>query len=347
MQIRHALVTVRWPESLRRALVQQLGAARVTLADPGSNAAREALREADVAILNGNPDRHVLEAPCLRWIHCDHAGIDGFAPRELLDGRYLVTTSAGRSASAVAEHALYFMLALSHEAPRLWRAQRRRVWGLPGLENRSSLQGRTLVIVGCGHTGSQLALDSRVIGMKVIGYRRRVAPVPAGFDEVYAADAGDRLRPLLERAQVLVLAASLNDASRGLIGPGELAALPRGAYLINVARGALVDENALLAALERGHLGGAGLDVAAIEPLPPTSRLWSAPRTLITPHATPRVPDRDQASLELIGTLIDQYRRGQPLSGALDSRDVYTSPQRPSPVQRRLTRFWVRFASPS
>ncbi|SDW78242.1 D-2-hydroxyacid dehydrogenase [Thiocapsa roseopersicina] len=345
MKIRHALVTVRWRESLRLVLVQQLGAERVTLAEPGSHAAREALREADVAILNGNPDRHVLEAPCLRWVHCDHAGIDGFAPPELLDGRFIVTTSAGRSASAVAEHALYFMLALSHEAPRLWRAQRRRVWGLPGLENRRSLQGRTLVIVGCGHSGSQMARYCRVMGMTVVGYRRRVAPVPAGFDEVYAADAGDRLRPLLERAQVLVLAASLNDTSRGLIGVDELAALPRGAYLINVARGALVDEQALLAALERGHLGGAGLDVATMEPLPPTSPLWSAPRTLITPHATPLGPDRDRVSLELIGTLIDQYRRGEPLSGALDSRDVYTSPQRPSPVKRRLTRFWARLAS--
>ncbi|UHD14923.1 D-2-hydroxyacid dehydrogenase [Thiocapsa bogorovii] len=346
MEIRHALVTVRWPESLRLELVQRLGAAQVTLADPGSTAAREALREADVAILNGNPDRHVLEAPCLRWLHCDHAGIDGFAPPELLDGRFIVTTSAGRSASAVAEHALYFMLALSHEAPRLWRAQRRRVWGLPGLENRRSLEGRTLVIVGCGHTGSQLARYCRVMGMTVIGYRRRVAPVPDGFDEVYAADAGDRLSPQLERAQVLVLAASLNDVSRGLVGSAELDALPRGAYLINVARGALVDERALLAALKRGHLGGAGLDVVAMEPLPPTSPLWTAPRTLITPHATPRVADRDQASFEIIGALIARYLRGETLSGALDSRDVYTSVRKPSPLQRRLTRLWARFGSP-
>ncbi|CRI65721.1 D-isomer specific 2-hydroxyacid dehydrogenase, NAD-binding [Thiocapsa sp. KS1] len=347
MQIRHALVTVRWPESLRGELVQRLGAAQVTLADPGGNAAREALRDADVAILNGNPDSHVLGAPCLRWVHCDHAGIDGFAPPELLDGRFIVTTSAGRSASAVAEHALHFMLALSHDAPRLWRAQQRRVWGLPGLENRRSLQGRTLVIVGCGHTGSQLARYCRTMGMHVVGYRRRVAPVPAGFDEVYAADAGDRLSPLLQRAQVLVLAASLNDASRDLIGPDEFAALPPGAFLVNVARGALVDEHALLAALKSGHLGGAGLDVVAMEPLPPTSPLWNAPRTLITPHATPRVADRDQASLEIIGNLIHQYRRGEPLTGALDMRDVYSSPQRPSPLQRRLARFWARWASPS
>ena len=347
MQIRHALVTVRWPESLRRALVERLGATQVTLADSGTTEAREALREADVAILNGNPDRFVLEAPCLRWVHCDHAGIDGFAPPELLDGRFIVTTSAGRSASAVAEHALYFMLALSPEAHRLWRAHRRRVWGLPGLETRRSWQGRTLVIVGCGHTGSQLARYCRVMGMTVIGYRRRVASRPAGFDQVYAADAGDRLKPLLERAHMLVLAASLNDTSRGLIGPDELAALPRGAYLINVARGALVDERALLAALERGHLGGAGLDVATMEPLPPTSPLWSAPRTLITPHATPRVADRDRASLDLIGALIARYRRGETLSCALDLRDVYTSAQKPSAAQRRLTRVWARFASPS
>lgn len=346
MQIHHALVTLHWPKALRDELADLLDAKRVTIAEPRSAAAKDALRDVDVAILGGDASRDVLNAPRLRWLHCDHAGIDGFAPSELFAGNLVVTTSAGRSASAIAEHALFFMLALSQEATRLWNAQRRRVWGLPGLEKRRCLQGRTVLIIGCGHTGRQLARYCNVVGMQVIGYRRRMAPPPSGFDEVHAADASATLPSLLKRAHVLVLASSLNDATRGLIGREELMALPKGAYLVNVARGSLVDEEALVASLQSGHLGGAGLDVAVTEPLPPNSPLWRAPRTLITPHATPQVADRARASLEIIRPLIRQYRRGEALEGRLDARDAYNSPQQTSPMQTRITRLWRRLASP-
>jgi phosphoglycerate dehydrogenase-like enzyme len=343
IDIHHALVTVRWARPYRHRLAELIAPARVTWATPSDDAAiRAALVDADVAIVAADGDERFLRAPALRWLHCDHAGIDRFAPPELLGGKITVTTAAGRSAPALGEHALFLMLALSQRAPTLWKAQRRRTWGAPGLHERRALEGRTVCIVGCGHTGSALAHRCAALDMHVLGYRRRDVPATGDFEEVHARDRGELLAPLLERSDVLVLASSLNDGTHRIIDAATLARLPRGALLVNVARGALVDERALVKALHRGHLGGAGLGVATVEPLPPTSRLWRAPNTIITPHATPRVADRDRASLAILADHIERYRSGQPIPGALTIDDAFTGGRRDTPATRRLTRKWNR-----
>jgi phosphoglycerate dehydrogenase-like enzyme len=343
-ELEHALVTVTWPEQHREKLAALLAPARVTWARPSDDhEIQRALRDADAAILAGDADERFLGAPRLRWLHCDHAGIDGFAPAELFRGGMTVTTSAGRSATALGEHALFFMLALSHEAPRLWRAQRRRTWGVRGLDARRALAGRTVGIVGCGHTGSAVAARCKAFDLQVLGYRRRDRGASAAFDEVYARERGDPLSAMLVRSDVLVLAASLNDASRRMIDADALEALPPGAMLVNVARGALVDEDALVHALRRGTLGGAGLDVASVEPLPPTSPIWRAPRTIVTPHSTPRVADRAGASLAIVAACLDDLRAGRTVRNALTDDDVFTRPSAEVPT-RLGTRWWNRLA---
>ena len=136
------------------------------------------LKKADVAIFSGNASPIVLGHNRLRWIHCDHAGIDGYAPPELLSGNFIVTTSAGRSGPALAEHVVFFMLALAYEYPRFLRAQRFRLWGLRDQRKLYALNSRDVLVVGAGHTGKEVARVCVALGMRVIGFRRRARTSP-------------------------------------------------------------------------------------------------------------------------------------------------------------------------
>ncbi len=341
-EIKRALVALRWRAELREALAAELAPAYVDAVDiADKRAVTAALGAADVAIIAGNADARFLRAPNLRWLHCDHAGVDGYIPAALVE-RLTVTTSAGRSAPALAEHAIYLMLALCQQSPRLARAQRWRVWGLPGLDERRGLYGRRVCIIGTGHTGTEIARRVRAFETTVIGYRRRDTEADPAFDECYAHERGDRLVDVVAGADVLVIAAGLNDDSHHLVGAEELHALRPGALFVNVGRGNVVDERALIDALRRGQIGGAGLDVVAAEPLALSSPLWTLPNVVITPHATPRMPDRDARSFEIVRANISHYRAGEPLVNSLAADDAYERrfATRPNGIQRRLTRAW-------
>jgi len=283
-----------------------------------------ALERADVAVLAGDLDERFLRAPRLRWIHCDHAGLNKSARPEVFEKGLLVTSSAGRSSPVLAEHAILFMLALAYHFADFLDAQRNHRWGIPGQDELRGLYGRTIGIVGLGSTGSDLAVRAKALGMHVLGYRRSASPPPEGVDRLYSVAAGDTLDDLLRQSDFVVLAVPLSDATHHLISQHELALMKPGAYLVNMARGPVIDEAALLDALHSGHLGGAGLDTFAQEPLPPDSPLWDAPRTLITPHTTPQVPDRTGRSLDIITENVRRYCAGEPLLNLLRPEDVYT-----------------------
>lgn len=288
---------------------------------PGFDAA---LAEADVAILAKDPEVAIMAAPRLRWIHVDHAGLNRAARPEAFRDGLVVTGSAGRSAPVLAEHALFFALALAYRYPAFLDAQRKRQWGVEGQEDLRGLYGRTIGIVGLGNTGCELALRAKAFGMRVLGYRRRAGPPPPGVDEVYSADAGQGLDPLLEQSDFVVLALGLSDRTHHLIGSRELALIgPRG-YIINMARGPVVDERALIEALQSGTIAGAGLDTFEIEPLPAESSLWDAPNTLITPHVTPKVPDRTARSLDIIVENIRRFQAGEDMLNRLRPEDRYS-----------------------
>ena len=283
-----------------------------------------ALERAEVAVLAGDLDERFLEAPRLRWIHCDHAGLNKSARPEVFEKGLLVTSSAGRSSPVLAEHAILFMLALAYRFPAFLEAQRRHQWGIPDQDSLRGLYGRTVGIVGLGNTGGELAARCKAMGMRVLGYRRSDAPPPAGVDHVFSAARGAGLDALLRESDFVVLAVPLSDATHHLIGARELQLMKQSAYLVNMARGAVVDETALLAALRDGEIAGAGLDTFEREPLPAESPLWDAPNTLITPHTTPQVPDRTGRSLEIIVENARRYRAGEPLLNLLRPEDVYT-----------------------
>lgn len=284
----------------------------------------EALARADIALLAKDPDLRILTAPGLQWIHVDHAGLNRTARPEAFRKGLVVTGSAGRSAPALAEHALFFALALAYRYPAFLDAQRAHRWGVPGQEELRGLYGRTLGIVGLGNTGKELAQRAKAFGMRVMGYRRRATEPPAGVDELFSAEAGEGLDRLLEQSDFVVLALGLSDRTHHLIGRRELGLIGPEGYLINVARGPVVDEAALIEALRQGAIAGAGLDTFEIEPLPADSPLWDAPNTLITPHVTPKVPDRTGRSLDIICENIRRFRAGEEMRNVLKPEDQYT-----------------------
>jgi phosphoglycerate dehydrogenase-like enzyme len=224
----------------------------------------------------------------------------------------------------LAEHALFLTLSLVYDSFGLHDAQRAHRWGLDGYNRRRGLHGKTLGIIGLGGTGRATASLGRALGMRVLAARHRGGPPPEHVDVTYTVTDGDPLDPLLEQSDVVVLACRLTDDTYHLIGERELGLMKPSAYLINMARGAVVDEAALIPALQGGTIGGAGFDTFETEPLPVDSPLWDLPNLVVTPHATPEMPDMVAQCLDIIAENVRRYRCGQPLLHALTPADAYT-----------------------
>jgi phosphoglycerate dehydrogenase-like enzyme len=215
--------------------------------------------------------------PGISWVQLPWAGVDAFERllRHHCGDRRVWTSAKGAYAQPVAEHALMLALALLRELPSRmhageWRSD----------ERGRSLYGADVVIVGAGGIAVELLRLLAPFGVRATVVRRSDAAVPGAARTL----TSDRLAEALATAEVLFVVAALTEGTRGLIGREELAALPPGAILVNVARGALIDTTALVDALRSGRLGGAGLDVTDPEPLPPRHPLWDAPNCIVTPH---------------------------------------------------------------
>ena len=347
---KRVVVTSRYQGAHRARLEALFHSAEVCfLAARDSAGIRRALVEADIAILRSPPEAWILDHPRLSWVHCNISGMDACAGRAFIESDLIMTSASGRSSAVLAEHAIFFMLALAYNAPALLTAQRRRVWGLRDQNRLRGLENRKALIVGMGHTAKALIPRCRALGMEVMVYRRRDLGDEGLGVPVLSFTAGDRIEQLLPEADVILLAASLNDTSHELLGSEQFAAIKRGALLINVARSRLVNTAAFKVALRSGALGGAGLDVADREPLPPWDDLWRLSNVLITPHSTPRVADRETAEIDIIEDNFRRYLAGEPMRNRLDPDDLYTHPpDRPaSRLQQTVTRLWQRAASPA
>jgi phosphoglycerate dehydrogenase-like enzyme len=249
----------------------------------------------------------------VRWVHFRRVGI----PPDVLRlfepyPQVVLTNGSGASGVAVAEHALALMLALAKRLRELFEDQRQRTWER-GFEV-AELRGQTACVVGLGDVGGNIVRLLRALGMHCIGVRRQLRRVEEVDETVTSVSEPG----VLERSRWLILAASLSDATRGMIGARELARLPRGSYVVNVGRGPLVDETALIEALRNGHLAGAGLDVVATEPLAAESALWSMPNVIVTPHAAAHTPETDDRSVDIFLHKLERFRRGEELPNRID-----------------------------
>jgi len=185
------------------------------------------------------------------------------------------------------------------------------------------LWGRRLGVVGFGYTGREMARLGRAFGMHVTVLHRTPGESSADVDVMLCTEAGDGLDAILE-ADVVMLATNLSDATYHLFGANEFRRMKKDAIIINMARGSVIDEVALVEALREGEIAGAGLDVVETEPLPKDSPLWDMSNVLLTPHATPQMPDKTQRSINVIVENVARYRAGKALLNAIDSRDLYT-----------------------
>lgn len=254
----------------------------------------------------------VGSAANLKWVHFVTAAIEHFPfVTALLQRGVRLTTSAGSNGEPVAQTALGGLLMLARGFPHWWAAQGRREWApMRGEAVPRDLAGQTVLIVGLGTIGTTLARYCRALGMRVIGVRRTPGRAVGAVDEVHAPTA---LPALLPRCEWVVLACPLTPETERLMNAGSLARLPRGARLINVARGGVVDEPALIEALRRGHLGGAYLDVFEKEPLPPASPLWTMPNVIVSPHnASSSSGNNDRAARIFLANLV-KWAHGEPL----------------------------------
>jgi phosphoglycerate dehydrogenase-like enzyme len=248
------------------------------------------------------------QMPRLRWIHSTGAGIESFATPALAERGVIVTNSAGIYAPAMAEYVIAGMVAIARDLRRLIAQQDERRWQHEPVSG-SELYGKRLGIVGYGATGRYIAMVCKALGMEVWATRRRAMPtIGEPADRLLGPDA---LHELLAASDFVVVSASLNSTSRHLLGAPEFDALKRGAGIVNVARGAVIDQDALLAALDDGRVGGAVLDVVTPQPLPAESPLWAHPRVIVTPHISGGSPEGWARSIDLFIVNLARYLDGE------------------------------------
>ena len=253
----------------------------------------------------------VRKAPTLQWLHVYNVGVDHPIYTEMLERGVRVTTSAGSTAVPIAHTAVCGLLMLARNVPSWLAAQRERKWTpMRGTDVPRDLTGQTAVIFGLGSIGKEIARLGKALGLTVLGVRRSPMTSQDPVDELHPPD---RLAELLSRADWLIVAAPLTPETRGLIGAELLSKLPSHARLINVARGEIVDESALVDALRNGRLAGAYLDVFEKEPLPEDSPLWNMPNVLVTPHNSSVASGNDRRVYELFLENLHRWQRGEAL----------------------------------
>jgi phosphoglycerate dehydrogenase-like enzyme len=317
------------PEFLRQyrerldALIRDAAADLVAIPLPDDPAARLAPAQLDEVVLayfsgdihpahSGAFFSAAFNAPKLRWVHCFNAGTDHPIFAQLRARGVHLTNSPGASAVPIAQTAIAGLLALARALPRYAQAQRERRWLEHGaIAPLPDLAEQTIVVVGLGGIGSEIARLARALGLHVVGVRRSAPP---GDSPAHEWVAPERLSEVLPRADWLAVACPLSDETRGWLDRAALACLPGGAHVINVACGEIFDEAALVDALRAGRIAGAYLDVFAIEPLPESSPLWSLPNVIVTPHAAALSAGNAARQAELFLANLARWARGEPLA---------------------------------
>jgi glyoxylate/hydroxypyruvate reductase A len=269
--------------------------------------------EAEIFYCWGPPRPLLAGAKRLRWIQCMGAGVERLLVPELPAG-VRITRAAGIFGPWMAEYTLAWCLWTTQKIDRFRASQRQRRWAPV---DPVPLRGQTLCVVGLGDIGGSIAKLARALGMRVIGVTRS----GRGSRDALRVYRTTALRAALARADFVVLTLPLSDETRGLVGPAELAALKPTAWLLNLARGPIVDEAALLAALRARRIGGAVLDVFDTEPLPTDHPLWGFDNVVVTPHISG--PSTPREIGPIFNDNLRRYVAGRPLRHVVDRRRGY------------------------
>ena len=300
------MVTARFPDDRIVAIVDEKGLERAA--------------DAEVAFSGNNPRRvrKLLDAtPKLRWYHTVSAGVENMPLPELAQRGIVLTNNSGSYDIQIAEHLMAFVFAASRQLHRYRDNQRASEW--KELQHQE-LRDATIVVYGMGSIGGEIARLASAVGMRVIGVRRKEGPAEAGIERVVAAD---RLLEVVGEADYLAIAAPLTSATRGAVSREVISRMKPSAWIMNIGRGAIVDEPAMIEALQAKRIGGAALDVFTTEPLPKESPLWGLENVIITPHHSGSSPRVSERTLKLFAENLRRYKAGEPLINRVDFEAGY------------------------
>jgi phosphoglycerate dehydrogenase-like enzyme len=260
---------------------------------------------------------HATDA--LRWVHVAGAGVDRVLFPELADSPVVVTNSRGVFDRPMAEYVLAFVLAFAKDLPATLRYQQAGQWRYRESED---IAGKRVVIAGTGSIGREIARMLRAVGMQVHGVGRTARDADPDFGTV---SASTDLAEVVSDADYVVAVAPLTEQTRHMIDADVLAAMPSTAYLINVGRGLLVDDEALVAALEKGEIAGAGLDAFVDEPLPSDHPYWRSPRVIVSPHMSGDSVGWTGRIVDLFASNLRHWLAGEPLRNVVDKRSGFAA----------------------
>lgn len=333
----NVLVTMSFPEELLEQVRAVSPQVHLSYAPLKGGEALPASTVADTEVLyTGEVLPQPEEAPQLRWVQFHSAGIDHVHGHPLLNSDVVFTTVSGIHAVTMGEYVMATILAWAHRVPRMLMYQKRAIWpgGRWSKFVPQELRGATIGILGYGSIGREVARLARAFGMRVLatkrdprhmtdeGYRIEGAGDPTGDlpDRVYPAAA---TKSMLPECDYVVVCAPLVQATYHMIDEAALRAMKPTAFLVNVSRGKLVNEGALIEALEKGRIAGAGLDVFEGEPLASDSPLWAMDNVIISPHVAGFTPHYDRRAIDLFTRNLRRYLEGRPLLNTVNSEREY------------------------
>ncbi len=270
-------------------------------------------------IIYGTFDSEMLKRTSgLKWVQVVSAGVDYLPQQEMAQRGIILTNMRGLHANTAADHVMALILTHSRALAGHVRNQQTRDWDRSG--RSCELAGMTMGVIGLGSIGREIARRAAGFRMTVLGIQRRPKQEVEFTDELFAPS---QMQVVLKRSDVLVIACPLTSETEGLIGAEELAMLPQQAFVVNIARGEIIDQPSLIGALQQDDLGGAGLDVFADEPLPPDSPLWGMSNVVITPHVAGRQSNYAQKAARRFAENLRRYRDGRPLKWQVDYQLQY------------------------
>jgi D-2-hydroxyacid dehydrogenase (NADP+) len=293
---------------------------QIELTDPSAPDS-EKLARAEGIICGAFPRELRHQAPHLKWVQFWSAGVDGRLYPELFesgtDEPVFVATGSGIHEAAASEHVLSLMLAFARGLPQSFKAQQEKDWSARNAISKSifELSGKTVGIVGAGQIGQAIGVRCQAMGMRTVGTRRDPSKPTRGIDVLLSHL---QYHDLILASDMIVLALPLTPGTQMLFGEDEIEILRKGTYLFNIGRGGLIDETWVIRALEKGWLAGAGLDVFADEPLPPSSPFWTLPNCIVTPHTGGNTPLYWTRFVQLVVQQATRLMKGEPLRNLVD-----------------------------
>jgi phosphoglycerate dehydrogenase-like enzyme len=314
----------KFPAWFRERLAAEFPQIAIARPELPSEEERE-IRDAEIAAVTSLRRETFLAARQLNWIHSFSTGVDGLLFPELAASRITLTNASPVHSPVVAEHVMALLFSLARRLPQASRLQLGHLWGQKAIWDTRprprELAGAVVGLVGLGGIGRAVAKSAHALGMQVLAARSRAEEAkPAEVDEVFSSS---QLEKLLPRCDFVVLSVPLTDRTRGLMNASRLAAMKPDAYLINVGRGGLIDEDALVRALREEKIGGAALDVFVEEPLPEASPFWDLENLLVTPHTAGLSEKQWERQYSLLAENLGHYLAGEPLRAVVDKNRRY------------------------